>query len=217
MLRGVVFDMDGVVIDSHPAHRAAWKSFLTGVGRTTTDAELDIILDGGKREEILRHFLGELDPKQIAEYGKRKDELLRNHGSKLEPMTGVVEFLDHLLNSGVRMALATSAGRHRACGTLEELGLARYFETIVTGDEVTAGKPDPAIYRLAAARMQESPDHLLAVEDAVSGVKAARLAGMRCLGVAHNGRADLLRLAGANPIIEDFRALSFAQLEACFY
>lgn len=217
MLRGVVFDMDGVVIDSHPAHRAAWKSFLTGIGRTTTDAELDIILDGGKREEILRHFLGELDPKQIAEYGKRKDELLRNHGSKLEPMTGVVEFLDHLLNSGVRMALATSAGRHRACGTLEELGLARYFETIVTGDEVTAGKPDPAIYRLAAARMQESPDHLLAVEDAVSGVKAARLAGMRCLGVAHNGRADLLRLAGANPIIEDFRALSFAQLEACFY
>ncbi len=216
MLRGVVFDMDGVIIDSHPAHRAAWKSFLEGVGRTTSDAELDFILDGRKREEILEYFLGKLDSEQIAEYGHHKDELLRNHGTRLEPMTGVVEFLDHLLNSGVRMALATSAGRHRACGTLEELGLAHYFETIVTGDDVTAGKPDPAIYRLAAARMQEAPDHLLAVEDAVSGVKAARLAGMRCLGVAHNGRADLLRLAGANPIVEDFRTLSFAQLEACF-
>lgn len=216
MLRGVVFDMDGVVIDSHPAHRAAWKSFLEGVGRTTSDAELDFILDGRKREEILEYFLGKLDSEQIAEYGHRKDALLRNHGSSLRPMTGVVEFLNHLLNSGVRMALATSAGRRRACGTLEELGLAHYFETIVTGDEVTAGKPDPAIYRLVATRMQEAPDHLLAVEDAVSGVKAARSAGMPCLGVAHNGRAGLLRLAGANPIIEDFRSLSFAQLEACF-
>lgn len=216
MLRGVVFDMDGVVIDSHPAHRGAWRSFFEDLGRATSDTELDIILDGGKREEILKHFLGELNPEQIAEYGKRKDELLRNHCIRLMPMIGVVEFLDHLSNSGVRMALATSASRHRACGNLEELRLAHYFETIVTGDEVTAGKPDPAIYRLVAARMQESPDHLLAMEDAVSGVKAARLAGMRCVGVAHNGRADLLRLAGASPVIEDFRTLTLAQLEACF-
>jgi HAD superfamily hydrolase (TIGR01509 family) len=213
----MVFDMDGVVINSHRAHRAAWKSFLEGMGRRTSDAELDIILDGGKREEILKYFLGELDPKEIAEYGKRKDELLRNHGSKLEPMIGVIEFLDYLLNSGVRMAIATSASAHRALRTLEELGLTHYFEAIITGDEVALGKPDPAIYRLAAARMQEAPDHLLAVEDAVSGVKAARSAGMRCLGVAHNGRADLLRSAGANPIIEDFRSLSLAQLEACFH
>jgi beta-phosphoglucomutase len=216
MLRGVVFDMDGVVIDSHPAHRAAWKSFLESVGRSASDTELDFILDGRKREEILEYFLGKLDSEQIAEYGRRKDELLRSHGSRLEPMIGVVEFLDHLCDSGVRMALATSASRRRACGTLEELGLAHYFETIVTGDDVAAGKPDPAIYRLAAARMQEEPDRLLAVEDAVSGVKAARGAGMRCIGVAHNGRADSLHLAGANPIIENFRTLSLAQLEACF-
>ncbi len=216
MLRGVVFDMDGVVIDSHPAHRAAWKSFLESVGRCTSDKELDFILDGRKREEILEYFLGKLDSEQIAEYGHRKDELLRSHGNRLEPMTGVVEFMDHLGTSGIRMALATSAGRRRACGTLEELGLAHYFETIVTGDEVAAGKPDPAIYHLAAARLHEAPGHLLAVEDAVSGVKAARGAGMRCVGVAHNGRAEQLRLAGANPIIEDFRTLSLGKLEACF-
>lgn len=216
MLRGVVFDMDGVVIDSHPAHRAAWREFLQGVGRTTSDAELDIIFDGGKREEILKYFLGELDSRQIAEYGKRKDEILRIHGSKLQLIAGVVEFLDHLLHSGVRIALATSGSRGRVWGTLRELELGHYFEIIVTGDDVKAGKPDPAIYRLAASRMQESPNHLLAVEDAVSGVRAARLAGMRCLGIAHNGRAELLRSAGANPIVNDFRSLSLAHLEACF-
>ena len=216
MLRGVIFDMDGVIIDSHPAHRAAWKGFLESIGRSASDKELDFILDGRKREEILEYFLGKLDSDQIAEYGHRKDELLRSHGNRLEPITGVVEFLDLLCDSGVRMALATSAGKRRACGTLEELGLCHYFETIVTGDEVAAGKPDPAIYRLAAARMREAPDHLLAVEDAVSGVKSAMGAGMRCVGVAHNGRGELLRQAGASPVIEDFRTLSLAQLQACF-
>ena len=216
MLRGVVLDMDGVVIDSHPAHRTAWKAFLEALGKSVADSELDIILDGGKREEILKHFLGDLSPEQIAEYGRRKDEILRNRCAKLEPMAGVVEFLDQLCHSGIRIALATSAGKHRALHTLEELGLAHFFETIVTGDDVSTGKPDPAIYRLVTARMQELPENLLAVEDAVSGVKAARSAGLRCAGIAHNGRTDFLRLAGANPIIEDFESLSLTQLQALF-
>lgn len=216
MLRGVVFDMDGVVIDSHPAHRAAWKAFLEALGKSVAESELDIILDGGKREEILKHFLGDLSPEQIAEYGRRKDEILRNRCTKLEPMAGVIEFLDQICHSGIRIALATSAGKHRALHTLEELGLARFFETIVTGDDVSTGKPDPAIYRLVAARMRELPENLLAVEDAVSGVKAARSAGLRCAAIAHNGRADSLRQAGANPIVEDFRCLSLVQLERCF-
>lgn len=216
MLRGVVFDMDGVVIDSHPAHRAAWKAFLETLGKTVGSSELDVILDGGKREEILRHFLGELSSDQVLEYGKRKDEILRMHTTKLEPMAGVVDFLDQLFNSGIRVALATSGAKHRTLYTLNELRIAHYFETVVTGDDVSAGKPDPAIYRLAAERMQEHPENLMAIEDAVSGVKAARSAGLRCAAIAHNGRADLLRRAGAHPITEDFRSLSLSQLETCF-
>jgi len=216
MLRGVLFDMDGVVIDSHPAHRAAWRIFLEALGKTVSDSELDIILDGGKREEILKHFLGELTEQQIVEYGKHKEKILRDHVQPVEPMTGLLELLDSLCAAGIRIGLATSASKHRVLRTLEELELARYFQTVVTGDEVTAGKPDPAIYFLAAARIQVHPENLLAVEDAVSGVKAARAAGLRCLGVAHNGRGPLLRLAGANPIVEDFRSLSCPQLQALF-
>src|ERR1700758_3891223 len=77
MIRGVVFDMDGVLIDSHPVHRSAWRKFLTSIGRRTTDTELEFILDGRKREEILRYFLGDLPPEQIEEYGIRKDKMLR--------------------------------------------------------------------------------------------------------------------------------------------
>jgi beta-phosphoglucomutase-like phosphatase (HAD superfamily) len=86
----------------------------------------------------------------------------------------------------------------------------------VTGDEVGKGKPDPAIYRLVAERLNETPESLLVVEDAVSGVKSARAAGMRCLGVAAPERAEALRDAGADPIISDFRSLSLARLRASF-
>jgi beta-phosphoglucomutase len=215
MLRGIAFDMDGVIIDSHPAHRSAWKSFLESLGRETSDSELDFILDGGRREEILTHFLGELSLARIEEYGKRKDELLRKHREGIQPMPGIIDLLDHLSREGISLAVTTSAGRRRALGTLRELGIAHYFQTIVTGDEVVAGKPDPAIYRLAAERMQESPDRLLAVEDGVSGVKAARAAGIRCVGVGPFRRTSLLQDAGADPVIEDLRSLSVAKLRAC--
>lgn len=208
--------MDGVVIDSHPAHRLAWKGFLDSVGRQTSDEELDFIFEGRKRTEILQHFLGDLAPEQIVEYGNRKDELLEKHCDTVQPMPGIVEFLQHLSKRGVAMAVATSASRRRAFGTLEELRLAKNFCTIVTGDDVAAGKPDPAIYQLAAERMRESPLRLLAIEDAVSGVQSARAAGMRCLGVAPSWRASLLRTAGADSVVSDFRALSFGQLAAYF-
>lgn len=217
MLHGIVFDMDGVIIDSHPAHRSAWKSFLASAGRETRDEELDFILDGRKREEILQHFFGNLAPEQIIEYGNRKDQLLRERGNGMKLIPGVVELLDQLAQTGIRTALATSASRRRVCGTLEELKLDQYFETVVTGDEVHAGKPDPAIYRLAAEHLQESPHHLLAVEDAASGVRSAKAAGMRCLGIARQERAMLLRAEGADPVIPDFRSISVDRLEACFH
>ncbi len=215
-LRGIVFDMDGVVIDSHPAHRFAWKSFLQSAGRQTSDEELDFILDGRKREEILRYFFGELPPERMLEYGNRKDEMLRKNGDSVRPIPGVADFLSQLSGMGVSAALATSAGRQRTYGTLEQLNLLHCFAAIVTGDEVALGKPDPAIYRLAADRMGERPEHLLAVEDAVSGVRSARSAGMRCIGVSTVQRASLLRKAGASLIIPDFRGLSFGYIEKCF-
>lgn len=215
-LCGVVFDMDGVVIDSHPAHRLAWKNFLHSVGRDTSDDELDFILEGRKRADILKHFLGELAPQQIAEYGNRKDELLQKHRTAIQPMPGLVDFLSQLSEAGIPTAVATSASRRRAFGTLDELGLTACFRAIVTGDDVTAGKPDPAIYQLAAERMQESPQRLLAVEDAASGVKSARAAGMRCLGLAPSRRASLLCAAGAEFVVPDFRSFSFSQLQAHF-
>ena len=199
MIRGIVFDMDGVIIDSHPIHRRAWKTFLQTAGREVSDDELDFILDGRKREEILCYFLGELTPAQIAEHGAHKDEMLRLLAEDMQPLPGVVDFLDSLCQLGIRIGLATSAGTRRVHGTLKDLGLSHYFDAIVTGDEVTNGKPDPAIYLLVA--------------EPVSGIKAARGAGMRCVGIASADRSQSLRAAGADPVVPDFHSLSLEQLE----
>jgi HAD superfamily hydrolase (TIGR01509 family) len=215
-IRGVVFDMDGVVVDSHPSHRRAWKKFLQSVGRDPTDAELDVILDGQKREEILRRFLGDLSPEKIREYGARKDQMLRELDEPLQPITGVVNFLDSLKQAGVRIGLATSASSKRASATIAELGLTHYFDAIATGDDVTSGKPDPAIYRLAANRLRTSESNLLAIEDAASGVESATSAGMRCVGFASGAKAAALRSAGADPVVSTFQQISLTMLHGYF-
>jgi HAD superfamily hydrolase (TIGR01509 family) len=215
-LSAVVFDMDGVIVDSHPLHRIAWREFLRAVGKDVDEEGLDFVLDGRTRKEILLHFLGPLMDEQLDDYGRLKDELFRNLSDEMRAIPGVVEFLDRLSQAGIRMALATSASRQRAYGTLNELGISRHFQTIITGDDVAAGKPDPAIYRRAAELLQVPPESLLAVEDAVSGVKAATAAGLKCVGVGSATRAELLRAAGADPVIPDFRTLSVKQLEDGF-
>lgn len=215
-MQAVVFDMDGVIIDSHPLHRVAWRQFLSRLGKDVDDVTLDFVLDGRTRKDILFHFLGPLTQEQLVEHGHHKDELLNNLDDEVQPIPGVVEFLNELSEAGIGMALATSASRGRALGTLRELGLAHYFQAMVTADEVAAGKPDPQIYSLAAQRLGVAPGNLLAVEDAVSGVKSAIAAGMKCAGIARDARAEMLLAAGANPVVPDFRGLSFEQLEAVF-
>lgn len=214
-IRGVVFDMDGVIVNSHPAHRAAWKKFLQSLGRSAIDSEIDFILDGRKREEILRHFLGEdLSPEDIYDYGIRKDRVLRELDAPLDPIDGAIEFLIELRRTGLAIGLATSAARGRAEATLSELGIKDYFDAVVTGDDVPIGKPDPSIYHLTAARLHENPARLLAFEDAASGVQAALGAGLRCVGVASGARVQHLRAAGAELVISDFKSLSLSDLFA---
>jgi beta-phosphoglucomutase len=211
-VRGVVFDMDGVIIDSHPSHRRAWKEFLETVGVEVSDEELEFILDGRKREDILRHFLGDLSSEKLKEYGSRKDDMLRRLGNGVHPIEGVLEFLADLEEAGLKTAVATSAGRTRTLGTLAGLGISERFDVVITGDDVPAGKPDPLIYRLAAEQLREDPRYLVAFEDAASGVQAATLAGIRCIGVAPSSHAQRLRDAGANRVVPHFGMLSVEDL-----
>ena len=214
MLSGVVFDLDGVIVDSHPAHKQAWRMFFASLGRFVSESDLDFIFEGHRRREILIHFLGELSESEIEEHGSKKDEFFRKACLLPEPVAGSIEFIKRLERAGLCIAVATSASRERARWTLEQLKIADCFGVVVTGDDVVQSKPDPSIYQLAARRLSLSPDCLFAVEDSVSGVRSATSAGLRCLGIGCDANIPALIAAGADCVLPNLVNLSVKDLEA---
>src|SRR5579863_5617224 len=150
MLRGVIFDFDGVIVDSHPAHMRAWKSFLSSVGKTVSEEQLQFVLDGRKREDILRHFMGNLDPEQMVAYGLRKEKCFRDEVTHVRIADGLEDFLEELRCERLALAIASSGSRSRVHFLLDRFGLKKFFRVVVTGDEVEHGKPHPALFLKAA-------------------------------------------------------------------
>src|SRR6266404_5505008 len=213
MFKGVVFDFDGVIVDSHPVHKRAWRRFLESVGRTATEEELQFVLDGRKRDDILRHFLGDLDPQLIIKYGRRKEQLFRDEAGDVQTVNGLLSFLADLEDAGVAMGVASSGSRSRVNFLLNRLDLKKYFRVVITGEEVKEGKPHPAVFLRAAQNLRMDPAEVIVFEDALSGVKAAKTAGMKCIGIAKPDGASGLLEAGANHVMPDFRPLSFLKLQ----
>jgi beta-phosphoglucomutase len=211
-VHAVVFDMDGVLIDSHPAHRAAWREFLRRMGRDASESELAFILEGRTRNEILRHFFGELGDKKLQEYGNRKDEIFRGMERQIGPVPGVLDFVEELGRRSIPMAVATSASEIRTFSTIERMGLGGCFEAVITASDVTAGKPDPMVYRLACEHIGIPPQGALAFDDASAGIQSASAAGMRCIGVASNGYSASLLIAGAERVIPNFAGFAFESI-----
>lgn len=213
MLKAVIFDLDGVVINSHPIHRRAWQRFLDSVGVSVNREDLEFVTQGGKREDILRHFLGPLTKEQVAEYGQRKEALFREEALEVEPVEGLPDFLDRLEAADVQVGLASCGSQVRIRYILGRLGWIRRFKVIVSGDDVIHGKPDPTIFRKAAIGLGVKPDRSVVIEDAIPGVQGAIAAGMKAIGVATNGGATALLAAGASRVVRDFRSLMVADLD----
>lgn len=217
MFRGLIFDFDGVIVDSHPVHTRAWRKFLHSVGRTVSEEQLQFVLDGRKRDDILRHFMGELDADQIVEYGRRKEQFFRDEAAQVRTIHGLRGFLRDLDFEQQAMAIASSGSRSRVHFLLDLLDLKKLFRVVITGDEVEQGKPHPAVFLRAAQQLGMDPSELMAFEDAVSGVRAARSAGMMCVGIAQSERASLLVDAGANYVVPNFQSLSYSKLAQMFF
>jgi HAD superfamily hydrolase (TIGR01509 family) len=201
--------MDGVIVDSHPVHKKTWRKFLESLGKEIDEEHLNFIMEGRKRDEILRYFLGELSDEQVRALGHQKEQLFREESADMKAIDGLREFLRQLSEAKIRLAVASSGSNGRVNYVLDLLDLRHYFQAIVTGDQVKYGKPDPTIFRVACDHLRVRPSETLVFEDSVSGVRAAKAAGMRCVGVATNGIIAILVEAGADHIIPDFSAIPF--------
>ena len=198
---GLIFDLDGVIIDSMPFHRKAWQRYLEVTGIGTGDS-LDF-MHGQRNEEIVRSLLGpEADLQTVIAHGAAKEQMYRDMlrerlGEHL--VAGIAEWLEHV--SGAPIALATNAERANVDFVLDGGGLRPYFEAIVNGSQVERPKPAPDVYLRAAELLKIPPHNCIVFEDSPVGVAAAVAAGMRVVGVLTHARA----LDGIQFSITNFR------------
>jgi beta-phosphoglucomutase len=188
---GVLWDLDGTLIDSAGFHWIAWRDTLAGEGREVS--ERDFANTFGKRnDEILRELFGkDITPQWIRRVSDAKElayrRQLRTHG--LAALPGALDWLRRLHEAGWKQAIASSAPRPNIDAVLDVVDMGRYLQTVVSADEVGRGKPDPALFLECARLIGVLPPHCIVVEDAPAGVEGARRAGMRSIGVlSHHHR-----------------------------
>ena len=141
--------MDGVLVDSHAVHRTAWRQFFQTLGQEVSEPELDFILDGRKRSDILRHFLGNCSDPELEELGRRKDQYLSGNAAGGVPGSRCcAAWCASCIAMAPRWLSPPAPAASERVSTLTELGLIDCFPVIVAGEDVLLGKPDAAIYRL---------------------------------------------------------------------
>ena len=180
----MIFDMDGVLVDSNPTHREAWTAYNRRFGLETTDV-MHQRMYGKRNDQIIRDFFGEtLSPEEVAARGAAKERLYREMiGGRLEEILvpGLRDFLDRY--EAIPKAIATNAEPANVNFLLDRANLRRYFRVVVDGHQVTHPKPHPEVYLKAAEQLGRAPVDCIVLEDSHSGVEAARAAGMRVIGV----------------------------------
>ena len=183
-IRALIFDMDGLLVDSEPVAEAALGRFLRSHGHDLRPGTMERTLGRRLPEAmvVIAEDYGLALP--LAELTRTYDELrLAALRGNLEPMPGAAALLTFARSAGLRLALATSSLRTHADLSLAETRLAGLFDAEATGEEVERGKPEPDIFLLAAARLGEKPAACVVLEDAPAGLAAAAAAGMRRLWV----------------------------------
>ena len=200
----VVFDLDGVMVDSEPVHERANAEYLRRFGVGPDQELLDDMMGRRVREltDVVAERLG-LDPERA--FADREAIFWRLLDQGLEPMPGLHAAIERLAGAGLPMAVASSGTRAYVEHVLERLRLRAAFAAVVSGEDVRHGKPDPEIYLLAAERLQADPGDCVAIEDTTHGIAAARGAGMRAVAVTHPMNATL-DLSAADAVVADLDA-----------
>ena len=207
--KAVIFDLDGVIVDTVPAHYVAWKSIAEELG-ISFDEEANEALKGVSRVDSLKKILalGGLtrSDSEILELTTKKNDLYVDIISKMtadDILPGVLDFMALLKHQGIKMAVGSSSKNTPTI--LKCIGLQDAFDAIVDGNQVTHSKPDPEVFLKGAIKLGLAPEDCVVIEDAISGVEAAINAKMKCIGI---GEQEVL--GKANVVI---KSLSEANLD----
>jgi HAD superfamily hydrolase (TIGR01509 family) len=194
MIKTVIFDMDGVLIDSIPVHFLAWQKLFSPHGTLTWEEFVPLI--GISTEDTAKLFLTKY---QVTGnhfvYAKEKDRVYLELTEEMQLYSKIPELLQYLQGNGLNLVVATSEPTDIAVKILTNLKIAHYFEHIIGRDQVKHIKPAPDIFLKAAEVMHSKPDQCVVIEDSVSGILAAKKAGMKVIGITTTTKQELLHEA----------------------
>lgn len=193
--KAVIWDMDGVLVDTGDLHYRSWRDISRTFGYEYTREQFDKDF-GMKNPDILKRMMGEdTPPSFIKKFCDRKEDLfLEMIRGKIEPMQGVVPILDNLRERDIPMAVASSSPMRNINTLLNEMGISSYFDAILSVGDLP-GKPDPAVFLEAAGRLDTPPKECVVFEDSIAGVAAARAGSMTCIAITSTNPAELLSQA----------------------
>jgi beta-phosphoglucomutase family hydrolase len=185
MVKAVIFDMDGVIVDNHHYHLIAWEQFCAQMGIAFSEKDFRIKYFGKSNRDILSGLNGKPITASLAhELGEQKESIYRElYEPYIQPVKGLVFLLGELKANGYKLAVATSAGKANLQFVMQKLNLSQYFDLLVDATFVTNAKPHPEIYLKAAELLAIPPNQCVVFEDSVSGINAAKGAGMDVIGL----------------------------------
>jgi len=206
---GVIFDMDGVLVDTYHAHYESWLMMAERDGLSFTEQEFAATF-GRTSREIIAHFWGDgrYTDAEMTELDDTKEAIFREIiAADFPVMLGAAELLDDLRAAGFKLAVGSSGPPENVALVMDRLRARSLFDAIVTATDVTRGKPDPEVFLLAAERMGIPPERCAVVEDAPPGIEAANAAGAASIGLASTGRT-VESLSAARLVVRSLRELS---------
>ena len=212
---GVIWDMDGIIVDTAPYHLRAWQAVfqIRGVDFTEEDFKRNF---GQRNDTIIQNAFGRsVSAEEIDVISSEKEEDFRQRmGQDIKPLPGAIELIGSLKEHGVKMAIASSAPIENIQLVTQCLNVDGCFQAVVWGGEVTEGKPSPQGFLLAARRLGAEPGDCLVIEDAVAGVAAAKRAGMKCLAVTNTHPS--MRLMAADLVVDTLEGIGVGDLAGLF-
>ncbi|HXK33743.1 MAG TPA: HAD family phosphatase [Dehalococcoidia bacterium] len=206
----VLFDLDGVIVDSRPHHLSAWERWAREHGIDAPSGYFHRTF-GLRNDAIIGGLLPDIEPAELRRHAEAKESLFRARArGDLQALPGVRELLDFLEEQDIPSAIVTSTPRANLDIILETLRLSGRFGALVAEEDAAHGKPDPEGFLVAAERLGVPPERCVVIEDAPAGLQAAKAAGMRAIGVtttrpaADLGDADLVVESLAEEVVRTF-------------
>jgi len=212
----VIFDMDGVICHTNPYHSKAFTEFFKTRNLAPTEAEFAEHMYGKNNRYILSHFLQrEITGEELLQLEEEKEGLFRKiYEPFVEPIHGIVNFMNDLKNNGAKLAVATSAPRANMDLILSKVPIMDLLSSKLASEDVSKHKPDPEVYLKSAANLNISPSQCVVFEDSFSGVSAGLNAGMRVVGVlSSHTKAEL---PPCSLYINDYSEISYMKLADLF-